>query len=352
MNVTTDLPALRLAERFPVLRGGHHFAKLPAMKFSFLSFSLCLLATVALADKEDRSGKSSDPFDAADAVIEKTALPDPFGDLEDFKIAPEYTMEVDRSRGTVFLDAADGQYQGGSHFANWFWKMNSNRSGNYFVALSYDSSRPKLGVQFKVGSEAVLKGYAPRTNPLSNEEPMVLGTTYLEEPGDYPVALLTGDQSNVPSFQVKGVHFIPAPESNLLGQSIDGTIQLDANTATTYSENMRYEPKPEKNCLGYWTNEKDWAEWVFDVSTPGEFDLTLHYGCGNGNEGSEVAVLVNDQVFKFTVDDTGGFQSWKQHDLGKVTLTTTGENKLAIIPLTKKGKSVMDISKVSLTPTS
>jgi len=179
-----------------------------------------------------------------------------------------------------------------------------------------------------------------------------LGTGYLAEPDEYPAALLAGDQSNVPSFKVKGIRFSPAPESEPLGQSIDGTITLEAKTATTYSEDMRYEPKPEKDCLGMWRNQEDWAEWVFGVNTPGEFELSLKYGCGNGNEGSEVAVLVNDQTFKFTVEDTGGFQSWEEISLGKVKLTTLGENKLATVPLNKKAKAVMDIKKVSLTPTS
>jgi hypothetical protein len=61
---------------------------------------------------------------------------------------------------------------------------------------------------------------------------------------------------------------------------------------------------------------------------------------------------VNDKTFKFTVEDTGGFQTWKQLSLGKVKIETEGENKLAIVPLSKKVKAVMDVKKVSLTPAS
>ncbi len=322
------------------------------MKSSNLVFALCLLTTGAFAEDTKNGATSVDPFDSAGPVTVAAAEPDPFGDLEDIEKAAEYSMEVDRTRGAFLLDTENGQYQGGSHFATWAWTMNCERGGNYYVGLVYDSSRPKLGVQLKVGEDSVLKGYAPRTHTLRNQDPLILGTTLLAKPGDYPVVLLTGDQSNVPAFQVKGIAFNPAPESEPLGQSIDGTISLTAETATTYAEKMRYEPKAEKNCLGFWTSEKDWAEWVFDVSAPGEFDLSLAYGCGKGNEGSEVAVLVNDQTFKFTVEDTGGFQEWKQISLGKVSIPVSGENKVAIIPLNKKAKSVMDISKISLTPAS
>jgi hypothetical protein len=274
--------------------------------------------------------------------------PDPFGGIEIEHRAPDFSMKVDRTRGTFQLDAKDGTYQPGSHFANWFWTMKPVKPGNYYAGLLYDSSRPKLGVQLKVGEEAILKSYAPRTNPLSNDDPLVLGYVHLPETIDYNVMLLTGDQSNVPAFQVKGIHFRPAPHEEPLGQSIDGSIQLEAKSATTYAVEMRYEPKAEKNCLGYWKQKDDWAEWVFDVSDPGTFGLSVFYGCGKGNEGSKVAVLLNDKTIEFTVEDTGGFQEWRELKLGEVELKAKGENRLAIVPLDLKGKAVMDIQKVVL----
>ncbi|MDA9924891.1 hypothetical protein N9E25_16340, partial [Verrucomicrobiales bacterium] len=252
----------------------------------FFSYLLAVFSC-SLALAEEKAGKSNLP-------------PDPFSELGEIVSAPDYPVEVDRTRGSFVIDAEEGKYQPGSHFANWFWTMKAERWGNYFVGLLYESSRPKLGIQVKIGEE-VLKSYASRTSKRSVHEPMILGTAYIPKPGDYPVMMLTGDQSNVPAFQVKGLKFIPAPENELLGQSIDGEIVLEAKTATTYSEMMRYEPKPEKNCLGFWIHQEDWAEWIFDVSTAGKFDVTVTYGCGNGNEGSEVAIFVNDQTRKFTV---------------------------------------------------
>lgn len=301
------------------------------------SLLLCLLAPLTLL--AEKAGQTNVP-------------PDPFAHLGEIVVAPDYPREVDRTRGAFTLDAEDGHYTAGSHFGNWFWTLDVERWGNYYVGLVYDSSRPKLGVQVKVGTDSVLKGYAPRTNALKADKPMILGTAYIAKPGEYPVAMLTGDQSNVPAFQVRGVHFSPAPESPPHGQSIDGTILLEARSATTYSENMRYEPKEEKQCLGFWSDAKDWAEWVFDVSAPGTFEMSLYYGCGSGNEGSEVVILVNDQEKTMTVEDTGGFQSWKKLSLGEVELSATGENKIAILPETKAGKAVFDVRKIVLNPKS
>lgn len=303
------------------------------MKFALCS-ALLLPPLMLLAEK---AGQTNIP-------------PDPFSEIGEIAMAPDYPREVDRTRGSFVLDAEDGQYNAGSHFGNWFWNFNVERWGNYYVGLLYESSRPKLGVQVRVGTDSILKGYAPRTNALKERTPMILGTAYIKEAGEYPIALLTGDQSNVPAFQVRGIHFGPAPETEPHGQSIDGSIILEAKSATTYSENMRYEPKEEKQCLGYWTHQEDWAEWIFDVSAPGTFEMSIYYGCGTGNEGSKVAILVNDQEKGLTVEDTGGFQSWKKHSLGDVTLSTPGKNKIAILPETKAAKAVFDVQKIVLTP--
>ncbi len=276
--------------------------------------------------------------------------PDPFGGIGPIEKAPEFSRTVDRARGSFTLEAKDGTYVPGSHFANWTWSMKAERWGNFYAGLVYDSMRPKLGVQLKIGNEALLKSYAPRTNPIGKNEPLVLGSVYLPKAGDYPVTLLTGDQSNVPAFNVKGIHFQPAPEAEPLGQSIDGTIQLDAKTATTYAEALRYEPKPEKNCLGFWKHKEDWAEWVFEVSTPGTFEVILHYGSGAGNVGNRAALLVNEHTFEFDIADTGGYQNWREIQVGTVELTTKGENKIAIIPLDLKGGALMDVQKVILHP--
>lgn len=315
------------------------------MKSRHLLLFLLLLGPIA-SPAQDAAPKE----EAAEGKGTINIPPDPFGGIGAVEKAPDFSMKVDRTRGTFTLDAKDGTYVPGSHFANWAWSMKAERWGNFYAGLVYDSMRPKLGVQLKIGNEAVLKSYAPRTNPIGENEPLVLGSVYIPKTGEYPVTLLTGDQSNVPAFNVKGIHFRPAPESEPLGQSIDGTIQLDAKTATTYAQALRYEPKPEKNCLGFWKHKEDWAEWVFEVSTPGKFEVVLHYGSGAGNVGSRAALLANQHTLEFDIADTGGYQNWKELKLGTVELTTKGENKIAIVPLELKGGALMDVQKVMLHP--
>lgn len=309
------------------------------MKFPVSIFSLVILTlTASFAQDKEAAPKTTN------------LPPDPFGDLEPVPVIPDYAMKVDRTRGLMTIDAKDGTYVPGSHFAHWNWTTNAKRWGNYYVTLNYESVATKMGINVKIGENTV-KSYAPRT---SSGEPklgdITLGTIYVPKSGEYPVTLLSADKSNGPAFFVRGLTIHPAPEGKVEGQSIDGSIELPAKTATTYSEMMRYEPKPEKNCLGYWIDEKDWAEWVFEAGMPGKFKVSVVQGCGTGNGGSEVAVLVNDQTLKFTVEDTGGFQEWKTLEIGEVEIKHAGEQKLAIMPLKKSAKAVMDIQKIFLEP--
>jgi len=277
---------------------------------------------------------------------------DPFAEFETAEKAPEYSREVDRSRGSITLEADGGEYRAGSHFGNWYWTMEAPRSGHYLVGLLYESTSSKLGIQIKVGEEAVLKGYAPRTNSLQEREPMVLGKAHLSKPGEHSVVILTGAPSNIPAFQVHGVHFQPAPATRPLGQSIDGSINLAAENATTYSREMHYQPEEAKQSLGDWRLTEDWAEWKFDVTTPGVFDLEVHYGCAPGHEGSEIAVLVNGEVKNFTTKETGGFQSWQSLSLGKVDLDTEGVHRIALIPEKQASGEMLELRRIELTPES
>lgn len=128
-----------------------------------------------------------------------------------------------------------------------------------------------------------------------------------------------------------------------------GDIRLHAKDARVHGETMRYEPQPNKNVLGYWTNLADWADWEFEVATAGAYEVEVQQGCGKGSGGAEVAVIIDDQTLKFTVHDTGHFQHLIQRTIGQVELAP-GRHTLAVKPLTKPGVAVMDLRGVVLRP--
>lgn len=128
-----------------------------------------------------------------------------------------------------------------------------------------------------------------------------------------------------------------------------GDIRLHARDAIVHAKTMRYESEPHKNVLGYWTNPADWAEWKFDVATPGEYEVEIQQGCGDGSGGALVAVEVGGERLQFTVQETGHFQQMIQRTIGQVKLPA-GRQTLAVKPQSKPGAAVMDVRRVVLRP--
>ena len=129
-----------------------------------------------------------------------------------------------------------------------------------------------------------------------------------------------------------------------------GDVRLHAKDARVHGQTLRYEPQPNKNVLGYWTNADDWADWEFEVATAGVYEVEIQQGCGKGSGGAEVAVDIDGQTLKFTVQDTGHFQNMILRTIGQVELAT-GKHSLAVKPKTKPGAAVMDLRRVVLRPT-
>jgi arylsulfatase A-like enzyme len=142
----------------------------------------------------------------------------------------------------------------------------------------------------------------------------------------------------------------PNPDYHANPQAADGTIALPARTAEVHGTQLRYEPSPHKDTLGYWTRAEDWASWDFEVSRPGTFAVTVLQGCGPGQGGSEVELAVADQTLRLTVEDTGHFQNFKRRDVGRVRLGRAGRYTLRVTPRRKPAGAVMDLRSVTLRP--
>jgi hypothetical protein len=133
-------------------------------------------------------------------------------------------------------------------------------------------------------------------------------------------------------------------------QRADGSIVLLATNAVTHGKQIRYEPQPHKNTIGYWTIADDWVSWDFIVTKPGTFSVTLTQACGKGSGGSEVAFSIGDQTIKDIVPDTGAFTNWVERTIGTFSLGTAGTYVITVKPLEKPGLAVMDLRAIRLTP--
>jgi arylsulfatase A len=128
-----------------------------------------------------------------------------------------------------------------------------------------------------------------------------------------------------------------------------GDIRLLAKEARVHGQMLRYEQQPNKNVLGYWTHVDDWADWQFEISSAGQYEVEIQQGCGPGSGGAEVAIEVAGQTLAFTVLETGHFQHMIQRTIGSVKLPA-GASTLAVKPRSKPGRAVMDLRRVVLRP--
>ena len=127
-----------------------------------------------------------------------------------------------------------------------------------------------------------------------------------------------------------------------------GTIILHARDAVTHGRMLRFEPQPHKNTVGYWTQEDDWAEWLFRVPKTTDYHVELRYGCGSGQGGSQIELQIGKQTIPFEVAATGGFQAWRNVQLGRIRLPASAALRLAIRPKLKAKKAVMDVQQITL----
>lgn len=252
------------------------------------------------------------------------------------------------TRGIIAFGPKDYEHSNGAHWETYTWtKFKAKRFGRYQVRLTYMLKRAALGMQFRLGDLAVKKTLPSAYQPTKT----YLGTVYIAQAGDLPFSLLTPPTEDA-GFTIQEIALIPTSEGQEIKQAADGVITLNAKDATTWSENMRFEPKPEKNCLGYWTDPADLAEWEFEATKPGRYKVSVFHGCGGGNQGSDVEVKLGGQALKFTTQDTGGFQTWQEVPVGEIEIKAAGTQRLMIDPVNNVKSAVLDVQKVVLTPVS
>ncbi len=115
----------------------------------------------------------------------------------------------------------------------------------------------------------------------------------------------------------------------------DGSVWLPAHLAATHGRNLRFEPQPFKNTIGYWTLAEDHAVWSFMTDQPGDYRIAVLQGCGAGQGGSDarIEILRESTVVAaedFTVEETGHFQNFKWRSLGLVQIEQPGAYQLKL----------------------
>lgn len=214
------------------------------------------------------------------------------------------------------------------HYSNQLGKPGSSvRSGDYKLIEFFEDGRQEL--------YDVRKNIAETKNLIA-EKPEVARELYRK--------LTDWRQAVGAKMMTPNPDFVPNPQGK------NGRITLPARTAQVHGLQLRYEPLPHKNTLGFWTRKEDTARFEFTVTEPGTFRVEVLQGCGKGSGGAEVELAVGTEKLTFTVQDTGGFQNFVARVVGSLTIDKPGRHTLTVTPKSKPGVAVMDLREILLKP--
>jgi len=288
------------------------------------------------------------PADDSETKAESWVDPMAAVDMSEFlDDTPQLRTDIPE-RGHIVINGDDLQPFEMAHWDEYRATLNAKRWGRYQLFMRYDLARAGLGTQIRIGDQRV-KGVVKGSAKAEDGRRALMGEIYIPKSGEFEVKVMTPTTDQHAAFVVRELRLVPTFEGENPAPAEDGTITLLAKGATTWSETMRYEPDEKKNCLGYWSDAKDFAEWEFEVTEPKNFAVEVFFGCGKGSGGSVVSVVGGETTLKFDVPETGGFQNWQSQKIGEIQFKK-GTQRLLVRPESKAAKAVMDIQKVVLTP--
>ena len=228
-----------------------------------------------------------------------------------------------------------------------FWNYKATRWGMYDVELTYSLESKKSKIHIQIGDKSI-DSEIQATNSWYKYNTVRLGKIYLPKSGQYLISVKGVEKESAAVMNFKSLVLVPTSEGKEIIQS-GRNISLHSRDSKVNGVTLRYEPAQKKQCLGYWSNPSDWASWDFIVKEPGDYKVTVRQGCGRGHGGSKVSIISGIQKLIFNAEDTGGFQNWKNIDIGSIKLKEPGLNILEVRPLDKRSVAVMDIQEIILT---
>jgi len=230
------------------------------------------------------------------------------------------------------------------------WSYQPTRPGKYEIALTYSLADGEGSeIEIELGGEKHA-AHLPPTGSWYRYRTRMVAKGTLDGAGPVSIIVRCTEKTGPAVMNLKSVILRPISEGKPIVQAEDGSIVCHARDVTIQGVKVQYEPRPEKNTVGFWVNPDDRVSWGFQVRKPGEFDVEILQGCGKGQGGSEVEMDVGTETLRFKVEDTGHFQNFKPRVIGTVTIPEAAYEILTVRPLSKPGIAVMDLRQVRLIP--
>lgn len=132
-------------------------------------------------------------------------------------------------------------------------------------------------------------------------------------------------------------------------QQSDSVVSMHARTADIHGSMLRFQSAPHLDSLSSWELPQDWVSFDFQLSKPGKYDLELLYRCRKEDEGGTVEIALGDQRLTHVVRETKETK-FEPRNIATLELSREGRYSIAIKPVSKPGKVVMELRRVRLLP--
>jgi alpha-L-fucosidase len=132
-----------------------------------------------------------------------------------------------------------------------------------------------------------------------------------------------------------------------------GVFTLSPNDAELHGPSLRVERVGAigdvRYNLGFWLDAAAFATWPLLVPAAGEYRVVAEFACKDEAAGAQLALQGGTTVLEHTVAGTGGWQSYREFEIGTVRLSA-GRAELALRARSRPGEAVVNVRALRLLP--
>lgn len=126
-----------------------------------------------------------------------------------------------------------------------------------------------------------------------------------------------------------------------------GAVTLPASNAQLNGELLSYFTDKNRNTLGRWVNAGDYPSWRAQFSKPGKYKITACYGSPGG---TTFELRVGAETIAAETKNTGGFESYREIEIGSVNIPSAGVLAIEMRPLVLKGGALGNLKYLRVEP--
>ena len=141
----------------------------------------------------------------------------------------------------------------------------------------------------------------------------------------------------------------PNNQPRVVEQAEDTSLTLAAATSAVFGPSLVFEQRYRN--LGYWSSAQDRAEWEFELTQGGEFDVWIDWALHDNNVGDRVRLeFGGSAVVAFDVPGTGTWDEYQWRRFGSVELEVGAHRLVARSDRPVEHSAMIDLRTVKLLP--